>query len=209
MLLIDKRTWRKGVAHLKRNDRVLAKMIGRVGEIEFRINDGPYEHLVNAIIYQQISGAAGASISKRFRALYGGKYPTPGEFLKTEEKRIRQSGISPQKLSYIKDICDRTMKRRLRFHELPDMSDEQALEHLDEVRGVGRWTAEMVLIFALGRTDILPMGDLGIRNAVKAAYGLRKLPSKERFEMLSRKWHPYCTIASLYLWRSIDPETAW
>jgi DNA-3-methyladenine glycosylase II len=128
--------------------------------------------------------------------------------LSTEETKLRSSGLSPQKISYIKDLAERLESGRLNLKRLEALSDEEAMNELDDVRGIGRWTAEMFLLFKLGRTDVLPVDDLGLRKAAKQAYKLRKLPTRDRFEQLAKKWHPYSSISTLYLWRSTEKPEA-
>jgi DNA-3-methyladenine glycosylase II len=188
--------------HLKKNDLTLAKIIDRLGPYEFRLDADHYEALVGSIIFQQLAGAAARAILNRFKEIYNGKIPRPRQYLDTEEKRLRASGLSPQKIRYIRDLSERIENGALNLEKLSYLPSDEVVKKLDEVRGIGRWTAEMFLIFVLGRTDVLPVDDLGLRKAAQKTYRLRKLPTKEKFEQLSKKWHPYCSIATLYLWRS-------
>jgi DNA-3-methyladenine glycosylase II len=188
--------------HIQNHDPVLGSIVRKIGPVDFEIDDGHYEALVGAIIYQQLAGAAARAILDRFKKIYGGKIPDPRQYLSTDEKKLRASGLSPQKISYIHDLCERIVKGSFDLQGLGHLSDEEAVERLDEIRGVGRWTAEMFLLFVLGRNDVLPVDDLGVQKAVKRIYHLRKLPSKKKFEQLAKNWHPYCSIATLYLWRS-------
>ena len=188
--------------YIKKRDPVLGRVIEKIGRIDFEPDDGHYEALVGSIIYQQLAGTAARAILERFKSLYGGKIPDPKQYLATDESKLRASGLSPQKISYIRDLCERIVNGSLDLSSLVDLSDEEAVEKLDAVKGVGRWTAEMFLLFVLGRTDVLPVDDLGVQKAVKRLYRLRKLPSREKFERLAKNWHPYCSIATLYLWRS-------
>jgi DNA-3-methyladenine glycosylase II len=209
MLLTDKNTWKTGIVHLKKNDRVLSKIIdSNKDKFDMEWHSDYYASIVQAIIYQQVSGAAGAAIFKRLKSLYNGKVPTPKQFLNTPEVRIRNAGISPQKYSYLKDLCTRIIDGRLELDKFESLPDNAAIEELDAVKGIGRWTAEMFLIFSLHRCDIVPFDDLGLRKAVLKAYCLRKLPNKEKFKKIADPWHPYGTIASLYLWRSMDSVPA-
>ena len=188
--------------HIQKQDPVLGKVVRSISPIDFEMDDGHYEALVGAIIYQQLAGAAARAILERFKKIYGGKIPDPKQYLSTPESKLRASGLSPQKISYIRDLCERIVKGSLDLPSLTHLPDEMAVERLDEIRGVGRWTAEMFLLFVLGRKDVLPVDDLGVQKAVKRIYHLRKLPSKKKFEQLAKNWHPYCSIATLYLWRS-------
>ena len=206
--LADHRVWQKGIRHLKRNDPILAEIIGRVGPIKFELDDDHYEVVVGSIIFQQLAGPAARAILNRFKQLYGGRLPSPREYLSTDVEKLRGSGLSPQKISYIKDLAQRLENRTLDLKRLEKLPDEEALNELDNVRGIGRWTAEMFLIFMLGRTDVLPVDDLGLRKAAQKAYRLRKLPKRDRFEKLAEKWHPYSSISSMYLWKSMEKPEA-
>ncbi len=202
MSLAEKAVWRKGVAHLKRRDPVLGRVIRTVGPIDFKIEDGHYESLVGAIVFQQLAGTAAHAILNRFMKLYGGKVPKPENYLATDENKLRSTGLSPQKISYIRDLCQRIINGSLDLQSLTGKPDNQVIDQLDAVKGVGRWTAEMFLLFVLGRTDVLPVDDLGLQKAAKRIYKLRALPSKQRFEKLAKNWHPYSSVATMYLWRS-------
>jgi len=205
--LEDKKVWKKAMAHLKKRDKVLSKIITRLGVIE---NDwgppSPYEAIVESFIYQQIAGSAAQAILKKFKRLYNGRLPTPKQFLKTSEKRVRSAGISPQKYSYIKDLCERLETKQLDLKSLTKLPDEEVVAILDDVRGIGRWTAEMFLMFSLARVNVFAMDDLGLQNAVKRAYKLKRHPDKKKMAGLSRKWEPYKSVASIYLWRRIDKQ---
>jgi DNA-3-methyladenine glycosylase II len=203
--LSDKGVWSKGVRHIKRRDRRLASVIRQLGPYgRFSTYSDRYGALVESIVYQQLAGKAADAIMKRFKELYKGRIPKPQEFLRTSENRVRSSGISPQKYSYIKDLCTRLDAGILELEALHTMPDEEVVRALDEVKGIGRWTAEMFLIFSLARTDVLPRDDLGIQKAIQNVYGLRHLPSKRKFDELAKRWSPYGSIATLYLWRSKD-----
>jgi DNA-3-methyladenine glycosylase II len=200
--LAERSVWMRGMRHLKKNDPALANVIDRLGPYEFRLDDDQYEALVGSIIFQQLAGAAARAILNRFKQIYHGKIPRPRQYLNTEEKHLRASGLSPQKIRYIRDLSERIENGVLDLKQLSRLPSDEVVKELDEVKGIGRWTAEMFLIFVLGRTDVLPVDDLGLRKAVQKTYRLRKLPTKEKFEQLSKNWHPYCSIATLYLWRS-------
>lgn len=206
--LTDSRVWQKGVRYLKRRDPVLARVISSTGPIRFQLDDDHYEALVGSIIFQQLAGSAAQAILNRFKELYGGRLPTPKEYLSTDLASLRKTGLSPQKMSYIKDLAERLLDGRLDLKRLEDLPDADAMRELDAVHGVGRWTAEMFLLFKLGRTDVLPVDDLGLQKAAKHVYKLRKLPSRERFEALAEKWHPYSSISTLYLWKSTEKPKA-
>ena len=188
--------------HLKKNDPKLRKIIDRLGPYKFRLDDDYYEALVGSIVFQQLAGAAAQAILNRFKQIYNGKIPKPRQYLDTKETDLRASGLSPQKIRYIRDLSERIENGVLDLKRISSLPSDEVVRELDEVKGIGRWTAEMFLIFAMGRADVLPVDDLGLQKATKKYYRLRKLPTREKFEQLSKKWHPYCSIATLYLWRS-------
>ncbi|MDE1846363.1 MAG: DNA-3-methyladenine glycosylase 2 family protein [Candidatus Micrarchaeota archaeon] len=195
---------KKGSAYLARKDATLGKIIRKIGNPDFELHDDPYNSLIISIISQQISWAAASSILQKFRRLYKGKMPTPRQYLKTSPNRLSGAGVSPQKSSYLRDLCMRLESGELKLDNFDDLTDEQIINELDEVKGIGRWTAEMFLIFSLGRADVFPLDDLGIKKAVQRAYNLRTLPDKNRLEKISEKWAPYRSVAALYLWKNHD-----
>ena len=204
--LADRKTWAKGMRLLKKNDRVLRRLIEKTGPIKQDLHKNYFGTLTRSIISQQISDAAANSILRRLKHIYGGKMPTPTEYLRTDKRRLRAAGLSPQKTAYIKDLSEKIESGAVelrRFYELPD---EDVIRELDKVKGIGRWTAEMFLMFSLGRTDVLPVDDLGFRKAVQRVYHLKELPGKEKIEALADKWRPYRSIATIYLWNSSGEE---
>ncbi|MGI0004624.1 MAG: DNA-3-methyladenine glycosylase family protein [Candidatus Nitrosotenuis sp.] len=192
----------KIVSHLKR-DRRLAKVIRNVGPHKITVVKNPYESLVEAIITQQLSGKAADSISKRFREIYG-RFPKPADVIKTPNSKLRSAGLSGMKASYIKDLSKKIETKEIRINSLKNMTDGEVVEHLTQVRGIGRWTAEMFLIFSLGRLDVLPVGDLGLRKGVQRLYSLSDLPEEDEIEEIAEKWRPYRTIATWYIWKSLS-----
>ncbi len=203
--MTDRKVWLRAMRHLSSRDRKLAKVIAKHGIIRSTWGPAnPYEAIVDSFIYQQISGSAADAILKKFQKLYGGRLPTPREFLRTPQSKVRKAGISPQKYSYIKDLCERLVGKELDLESLTKLPDEEVIAILDDVRGIGRWTAEMFLMFSLKRVDVFPIDDLGIQNAVRKVYGLGRKPSREQMTKMSERWIPYRSIASLYLWRSQD-----
>jgi DNA-3-methyladenine glycosylase II len=196
---------KEAIEHLKRADPVLSAIIDRVGEyrIEFRSPD--FETLVKSIIYQQLSGRVASVIFARLAKAAGGKI-TPATVLKLRPSRMRTLGLSGQKTAYIRDLARHTREGTVAFDHLAGLTDQQVIEQLTQVKGVGPWTVHMFLIFALRRNDVLPTGDLGIRNAIRKAYGLAELPLPVEVEALAERWRPYCTVASWYLWRSLEPN---
>jgi DNA-3-methyladenine glycosylase II len=196
---------KEAIQHLKQSDPVLSGIIDRVGDYGIQFRDPDFETLVKSIVYQQLSGRVASVIFGRLAKAAGGKL-TPESVLKLRPARMRALGLSGQKTAYIRDLARHTRDGSVDFAELLDLPDEAVIERLTEVKGVGVWTAHMFLIFALRRTDVLPCGDLGIRAAIRKAYGLAELPQPDEMEALAARWRPYCTVASWYLWRSLEPN---
>jgi DNA-3-methyladenine glycosylase II len=200
---------RRAVAHLTATDPILGEVIRRVGPFRLtRRTDGThFDAVCRSIIYQQLSGKAAATIHGRVLGLFGGRAPLPEELAATEDATLRGVGLSRQKLSYLKDLAARVAAGDLPIESLHDLPDEDVIDALVRVKGVGRWTAQMFLMFRLGRPDVLPDLDLGIQKAIQRAYRLRKRPLPERVLKIGAPWAPYRTVASWYLWRSLElPE---
>ncbi len=195
----------KAVRHLKRVDPVMRGIIERVGRFEKRSLPPRFGMLTKSILHQQLAVAAAQTITGRFCALYGnGRFPKPEELRKTSPARLRSAGVSRQKAGYLKDLARKATDGTVKFSRLGRMTDEEVIENLTQVKGIGRWTAEMFLLFALGRPDVWAVGDLGLQLAVKEAYGLRKHPTEKRMVQVAEAWRPYRSLASWYLWRSRD-----
>jgi DNA-3-methyladenine glycosylase II len=196
---------RKAVHHLKRADPVLARVIAEVGPCRFATHDSmPYfTYLTRAIVYQQLSGKAAATIFGRFEAACGGTISAPA-VAALPESRLRAAGLSTRKARYVQDLARRVLDGSLVLEGLERHGDEDIIAALTQVKGIGRWSVQMFLMFRLGRPDVLPGLDLGIQKAVRRAYRLRKHPSPARVLEIGRRWSPYATIASWYLWRSLD-----
>lgn len=195
----------EAIHHLRRQDPVLAEIIERVGDYRIEFREPGFETLVKSIVNQQLSGRVASVIFGRLAAAAGGRL-TAENILKLRPSRMRALGLSTQKTAYIRDLARLTRDGLIRFDELESLPDDEVIARLTKVKGIGVWTVHMFLIFALRRTDILPTGDLGIRNAIRKAYGLAELPLASEMEMMAVRWRPYCTIASWYLWRSIEPN---
>jgi len=196
---------KEAIQHLKRRDPVLSGIIDRIGDYGIEFRDPGFETLVKSIVYQQLSGRVASVIFGRVVKAAAGKL-TPESILKLRPGRMRALGLSGQKTAYIRDLARHTRDGKVDFAELLDLPDEAVIERLTEVKGIGVWTAHMFLIFALRRTDVLPWGDLGIRAAIRKAYGFAELPEPAEMETLAARWRPYCTVASWYLWRSLEPN---
>jgi DNA-3-methyladenine glycosylase II len=196
---------KEAILHLKRSDPVLAAIIGRVGEYGIRFREPDFETLVKSIVSQQLSGRVAAVIFGRLSDAVGGKM-TPASILKLRPSRMRTLGLSGSKTAYIRDLARHTRDGTVVFEELAGLPDEEVIARLTKVKGIGVWTVHMFLMFALRRHNVLPTGDLGIRNAIRKAYALEEMPLPKDVEAMAAKWHPYCTVASWYLWRSLDTE---
>lgn len=189
--------------HLSHADPVLAEIISRHGPCRLRPQRQYFVALAEAILSQQLSVKAAATIFKRFKEKLNGRV-TPEKILQLRAPQFRAVGISRQKTSYLRDLAENWQDRRLAPRRFMKMNDEEVIATLTQVKGIGRWTAEMFLIFSLLRPDVLPVGDLGFRNAVQRAYGLRKLPAAKRLEQIAINWRPYRSIATWYMWASLD-----
>lgn len=192
--------------HLKKSDPVLRAIIERVGPCRMEFGPAEFCSLAEAIVYQQLNGKAAVTIWKRFAAL-AGEPVTPEGILKLSDAQLRAVGLSKQKSAYLKDLAAKTAAGLLDFSTLPDLPDEDVIEHLTQVKGIGVWTAHMFLIFSLRRPNVLPTGDYGVQVAVKKHYKKRKLPKPKDMEKIARAWEPYRSIACWYMWRSLDIKT--
>jgi DNA-3-methyladenine glycosylase II len=190
---------------LSRQDKVIAALMrahGACGLADAQHVD-PFRALLHAIIGQQLSTKAAATIVRRFMDLLNGR-PTPKAIAALTDAEMRAVGISGPKIGYIRDLCARVADGSLDLHALQGLSDAQVVEALTQVKGIGRWTAEMFLMFRLQRPDVLPVGDLGIVKAVQRAYKLRKAPTADRLTRIGESWRPYRSVACWYLWASLD-----
>jgi DNA-3-methyladenine glycosylase II len=196
---------RRARAHLRRVDPVIARVMESVGPYRpgDRTDGTHFLALVRAMVYQQLSGKAAATIFNRLLDLYPGRDPGPAEILATSDERLRSVGLSRQKIGYLRDLSERVSRGELPLDHVETLADADLIAHLVQVKGIGRWTAQMFLMFKLGRVDVLPDLDLGIQNAIKRAYRKRKVGPKEVLR-IGAKWSPYSSIACWYLWRSLD-----
>ncbi|HKT90157.1 MAG TPA: DNA-3-methyladenine glycosylase [Candidatus Sulfotelmatobacter sp.] len=197
---------RKALNHLKKSDPVLRAIIERVGPFRMEYGTAEFSSLAEAIVYQQLNGKAALTIFNRFAELAGNPL-TPAGILKLTDEQLRGVGLSKQKSAYLKDLAAKTASGELDFGRLPGLSDEEVIEHLTQVKGVGVWTAHMFLIFSLRRLNVLPTGDYGVQMAVKKHYRKRKLPKPKDMEKIARSWEPYRSVACWYMWRSLDIKT--
>ena len=199
----------EALEHLRAADDVMARLIDEHGplDIEARRRDRPadaYGALLRSIVGQQLSTAAARTIYGRMIALFDGKAPSPQQLLDADPDAIRAAGLSRPKIAYLRSLAEHVLSGELELDRLGELSDEEVTRDVTAVKGLGRWTADMFLIFHLGRPDVLPVGDLGVRRAVERLYGLETLPSAEELERLGERWRPYRSLASLYLWHSLD-----
>lgn len=199
---------RSALQHLKKSDPVMAAIIRRVGPFALQYREPSFETLVRSIVYQQLSGRVAGVIFARLHAAAGEERLTPAGIMKLRPERMRKLGLSAQKTCYIRELAKHTRKGSVVFEDLPDFDDAAVIEHLTRVKGIGVWTAQMFLMFALRRNDVLPVADLGIRSAMKKAYGLADLPKPAEMERIAASWKPYTSIACWYLWRSLDNVAA-
>ena len=197
---------RKAINHLKKSDPVMARIIADVGPCRYEVkNFGThFDALARSIIYQQLSTKAAGTIHGRFLDLFPQKRATPGHLLAIDEETLRGVGLSKQKLGYLRDLAGKVHGGQLPLDHLDELTDQEIIAYLVQVKGIGVWTAQMFLMFRLGRLDVLPDLDLGIRNAIKKAYRVRGVPNAKRIAKIGEPWRPYASIACWYLWRSLD-----
>jgi len=194
------------IVHLKRQDPILAEIIDRVGDYRIEFRDPDFETLVKSIVLQQLSGKVAEIIFQRLVAAAGAGRLTPEAVLRLRPAKLRAIGLSKQKTLYIRDLARRTVSGKLDLAALAAVPDEEVHAQLTALKGIGPWTVHMFLIFALGRHNVMPSGDLGIRVAVRKVYGLAEMPKPSEVDEMARRWHPYCTVASWYLWRSLEAK---
>lgn len=202
------RKWSADDRRLMRADKVLRRVMEEQGPIHPEVDrrgsrPDPYEALARAIVGQQLSTKAAASIWTKLLDQFGGRTPTPEQILRKRRETLRKAGLSAAKVEFLRDLAARLKGGELDLQRLSTLSDEDVIAELIEVKGIGRWTVEMFLIFHLGRPDVVSVGDLGIRRAVQLAYGMDDLPGPEELERIAEEWRPHRTLACLYLWRSL------
>jgi DNA-3-methyladenine glycosylase II len=192
---------------LCRRDPVLRPLIRKVGPCRLRWRGDPYRYLVRGVLYQQLAGAAASAIEGRFKAEFGGRIPRPERLLEASPQRLRSVGLSRQKVAAVRSIAEAFMNGTVSARKLPGMEDDEVVAAVTQIRGVGVWTAHMLLMFSLGRPDVLPVGDYGVRKAARDLYGLDSLPKPGELEAIAEPWQPYRSVASWYLWRRADIAT--
>lgn len=194
--------WRPALHHLRRADPILAKIIDRVGPCTLAPRRDYFVALCQTIFTQQVSTAVATVLFARFRLLFPRRQPTPQALLALSDEQLRSAGLSRQKTAYLRDLASRFAAGQIPTRRFPSMTDEDIIQALLPIKGVGRWTAEMFLIFVLNRPDLFPVDDLGIKKAVQAAYALTELPPAPHLLQFAEPWRPFRTIATWYLWRS-------
>jgi DNA-3-methyladenine glycosylase II len=201
-----KRQLKKAAEHLSKNDSRLAPVIAASGPCRIVPHTDHYGELVGSIVGQQLSSVAAGTIWRRVLDLFDGKMPTPEQLIKIEDQKLRDVGLSWAKVRYVKDLAQHVLDGRLDLEHIATMPNEHVIEQLTAVKGLGEWSAHMFMIFGLGRLDILPTGDLGVRKAVMNLYGLKEMPDPARMVTIANKykWHPYESVAAWYLWQSLD-----
>jgi DNA-3-methyladenine glycosylase II len=205
---------KRAIRHLQQADPVMAAIIERIGPFKMRYREPSFDAMARSIVFQQLHGKAAATIFERVRCacLNGdgqlGNALTPASLLALSEAQLRACGLSRQKLSYLRDLAQRTAAGEIDFARLPEMSDGDVIEHLTRVKGIGVWSAQMFLIFALRRLNVMPTADYGINVAIKRAYRKRQMPKPKQILKIARPWQPYCSIACWYLWRYAELKDA-
>jgi DNA-3-methyladenine glycosylase II len=191
-----------------KKDRVMARVIRAHGPMDltkYHANSrGIFPALLRSIVSQQISSKAAASILARVVALFPNSKPTPELLLKTPSPKLRKAGLSAAKVTYVKDLAKKCIDGTVNEKKFPKMTSQEIIDHLVQVKGIGEWTAHMLLIFTLYRPDILPVGDLAIRKGFQSVYGLKEMPNKKEMEHIAKPWRSHATAASWYLWRVAD-----
>lgn len=198
----------KALTHLRVADPRLGAWIDELGPCGWQADrrGSHFDAVARSIIYQQLSGAAAATIHRRYLGLFGGRSPAPEELVRTRVAALRGVGLSGRKVEYLQDLAARTRDGALPMDRLARMADADVIAALTTVRGIGEWTAQMFLMFRLGRPDVLPVLDLGVRKGVQRLHRLRALPAPERVATLGARWAPHRTVASWYLWKRVDTQ---
>jgi DNA-3-methyladenine glycosylase II len=193
----------RALDHLQQADPVMRELIPKVGPFQLSLKRGRFEMLVRSVISQQISTSAARSIRLRLQRTLGGRI-TPGKVVAADELTLRSAGLSSQKLRYLSDLASKVSTGEVRLQHLHRLEDEAIIAELTRVKGIGEWTAQMFLMFCLGRPDVFPHGDLGIQNALRNLYRLRRPHDRKQAHKIAAPWRPYATVASWYCWRSLE-----
>lgn len=197
--------WQGADEHLARDAR-MAPLVAALGPCEVEVRPQRFQALAESILYQQLAGSAASAICARVRGLDGGRFPRPQKLLAIHPARLRAAGVSPQKVRYLRGLARACSEGELDFRALARAGDEEVIAALTQLDGVGRWTAEMFLIFSLGRPDVWPVDDYGVRKGVQRLLGMKALPARRTMLRAAEPWRPYRSAAAWYLWRSQDVE---
>ncbi|MEM7411761.1 MAG: DNA-3-methyladenine glycosylase 2 family protein [Myxococcota bacterium] len=192
---------------LMRRDPKLGAVMREVGACAMEVRGDPYRALVRSVIFQQLAGAAARAIDGRVRKPYRGRYPAPARLLEAPDRQLREAGLSRQKIAAVRAVASAFADGTLSNRRLRRMDDDDVVAAVTQVRGIGEWTAHMLLMFSLGRPDVLPVGDYGVRKGAMELYGLSELPKPKELTALAEPWRPYRSVASWYLWRVADTIT--
>ena len=196
--------------HLSHADKRMEKLIDKFGPPNFNLMNNYYESLIRSIVYQQLSGKAASIIYERFLDLFVFDiYPKPKDILEVSIETLRSSGLSYQKVNYIRDLSEKWQDGTMNLTDIDSMTDEEISSELIKVKGIGQWTADMFLMFTLGRPDVFPFGDLGIQKGVMILTNMNRLPTQKEMERKTKKWQPYRTVAAWYLWKLVDGPFKW
>jgi DNA-3-methyladenine glycosylase II len=198
---LDAELLEKARRSLRRRDPRLGAVIASVGPCRLRPSGDPYRALIRSVIYQQLAGAAANAIAGRLRGRFGGRFPRPERLLAAPAAELRAVGLSRQKAATLRAVAASFADGSLSSRRLRRMDDAGVVEAVTQIKGIGEWTAQMLLIFSLGRPDVLPVGDYGVRKGVMKLYGLPALPARAELEAVAEPWRPYRSVASWYLWR--------
>jgi DNA-3-methyladenine glycosylase II len=201
---IDSRLMIRAARHLKSCDPLIGGLIEKVGPCRIEVRGDPYRELVRSVIYQQLAGAAASAILGRLKQRFRGRIPKPEALLATDAADLRSDGLSRQKIAAVQAVAEAFASNALSNRRLYRMDADSVVAAVTEVKGIGEWTAHMLLMFSLGRPDILPVGDYGVRQGAKILYDLDALPDRKTLETLAEPWRPYRSIGSWYLWRALE-----
>lgn len=206
MDIASPQTLQEAAEHLKTNDPILGPIVEGSGLCTIEPHTDYYRELVESIVGQQLSIKAAAAIRRRFLELFDGVFPEPSAILDTPPDKLRAIGFSWAKANYVRDLAQHVVDGKVKFDHLDSLSNDEIIAELTDIKGVGEWTAHMFLMFLMGRLDILPVGDLGIKNGIRALYGFKHLPTADDIKKIAKKyhWHPYESVASWYVWQSLD-----
>ena len=196
--------------HLSRHDAVLAPIIARAGLASLKPHTNYYGALVSSIVSQQLSVKAADAIERRFLDLFSGNFPSPEQILEVSSEQLRAIGFSYAKARYVHDLAQHIIDGKVTFDRIPQQTNEEIIAELTDVKGIGEWTVHMFLMFCVGRLNVLPVGDLGIKNGIRTLYGLADIPTPQQIIQIAEtgNWHPYESVASWYVWHSLDNKPA-